>query len=122
MVKLDHINLAVTELKRSARFYCQCFDFVEGEQYSGLDFKILLLHNGMTVIELLEKQNDQLAPRRSGVWDHICFQVDDIEAMYHKLRAQHVALIDQEPRMSLLGKRIFFLAGPDGERIELKEK
>ncbi len=122
MLVLDHICLAVTELKRSARFYCDCFDFVAGEQYSGLDFKILLLHNGTTVIELLEKQNDALTPRSSGVWDHICFQVYDIEAMYHKLKAEHVELIDQEPRMSLFGKQILFLAGPDGERIELKEK
>ncbi len=93
-----------------------------GKQYSGKNLNILLLHNDTTVIELLEKQNDALAQRSSGVWDHICFQVDDIEAMYHKLKAQQVELIDQEPRTSLLGKRVLFFAGPDGERIELIEK
>lgn len=122
MQVLNHIGLAVTDIYRSTEFYCDCLDFVIGEQFSGKDLKILLLHNGATVLELLQKQNDPLAPRCSGVWDHITFQVDDIDAMYRKLQTKNVGLLDKEPRLSVFGKRILFFAGPDGERIELLEK
>ena len=121
MLSLSHIGLAVTDLSRSAKFYSDILGFSIGNTYSVQDLKILLLYNETTTIELLERQNDPLAPRQTGFWDHVTFQVMDIDSMHHKLKSHNVSLIDQEPRMSVFGKRILFFAGPDGERIELKE-
>lgn len=115
---LNHIGLAVTDIKRSAHFYCSHFHFIAGEQFQIPGMKILQLHQGSIVIELLERVNGP-SQRHVGLWDHIAFQVDDLDAVHKKLVDHRIELIDQQPRMSALGKRILFLTGPDGERIEL---
>ena len=117
---LNHIGLAVTDTQRSAHFYCSHFHFTMGKRYQTPEMKILLLHQGSTVIELLER-GDGSPVQHTGLWDHIAFSVDDLDAVYKRLLDHKVELIDQQPRMSVFGKRILFLTGPDGERIELIE-
>lgn len=120
-VALNHIGLTVTNIERSAQFYCSHFHFTRGGQYQLPGMKILLLHQGPMVIELMEKDDGLPPGNRTGGWDHIAFKVDDIDAACRELMAGNVQLIDEQPRMSVFGKRILFLAGPDGERIELIE-
>lgn len=121
MSTLNHIGLVVKDINVSANFYADVLNFSIGEKYANQDLKLLLLSNGITTIELIERKADPLAPRQTGFWDHITFQVDDIDASLEQLKAQNVELIDQEPRMALFGKRVLFFFGPDGERIEFVE-
>ena len=46
--------------------------------------------------------------RREGI-HHICFEVDDIEAMLGQLKAHGVQLIDEEPYVGTGGKKIAFI-------------
>jgi methylmalonyl-CoA/ethylmalonyl-CoA epimerase len=84
---------------------------------------------GESLVELLEAQHPDtpigkfVAKRGPGI-HHICFSVDDIDAMLDKCRAAGVRLIDQTPRLGAEGKRIAFLhpASTGGVLIELSER
>ncbi len=83
---------------------------------------------GESLVELLEPQSDNspigkfIAKRGAGI-HHICFAVDDLDAMLDKCRQAQVRLIDETPRLGAEGKRIAFLhpSSTGGVLIELSE-
>jgi hypothetical protein len=54
---------------------------------------------------------------------HICFEVEDIEAMLAKMKAAGVPLINEEPTIGTGGKKIAFVhpKGTGGVLVELYE-
>lgn len=122
MFILSHIGLVVEDINRSMNFYANVLNFSVGEYKADQEIKLLMLHNDTTTIELIERRSDPFAPRQTGLWDHLTFQVDDMYQVLKRLQEHNVELIDKEPRMSLFGKNVLFFYGPDGERIEFIEK
>lgn len=122
MLELNHIGLMVKDIDRSMNFYTNILGFSIGDYKADENLKILLLHNKTITIELIERSSDPITPRKAGFWDHLTFQVGDINLALEMLKAQKVELIDIEPRESLLGRKVLFFLGPDGERIEFIEK
>lgn len=92
------------------------------------DVDVAFLPSGASEIELLEPlgQNSGVArfmKKRGPGIHHICFEVDDIEAMLARLKAAHVPLINEEPAIGTGGKKIAFIhpSGTDGVLVELYE-
>jgi methylmalonyl-CoA/ethylmalonyl-CoA epimerase len=90
--------------------------------------EIVGVASGESLVELLEPAAPDtpigkfLAKRGPGL-HHICFFVDDIDAMLAKCRTAGVRLIDETPRIGAEGKRIAFLhpASTGGVLVELSE-
>ena len=119
MTKLAHIGIVVADVERSKDFYkkfcgCEPGKLVQDERYK-LQF---LDADGQTIILLQLLSGDPEAPRRCGVVDHVAFQVQDIDAAVDKLRSSGVKLQMEKPQVEIIGSKIFYFLGPDGERLE----
>jgi methylmalonyl-CoA/ethylmalonyl-CoA epimerase len=83
---------------------------------------------GESLVELLEADDSSspiarfVAKRGPGI-HHICFAVDDLDAMIERCRAAGVRLIDEKPRVGAEGKRIVFLhpKSTGGVLVELSD-
>jgi len=89
---------------------------------------MLVPKDGGTAIELLEPLDKNspiskfLEKRGEGI-HHICYKVDDIEAVLKRLKEQGVRLIDETPRLGAYNSRVAFIhpKAMNGVLIELAE-
>jgi catechol 2,3-dioxygenase-like lactoylglutathione lyase family enzyme len=118
--RLSHASLSARDLAKTERFYvdvlgCEVaheFRNAAGERYG------FFLHAGDgTFLEFFQKPD---APREEGLFRHLCFEVDDIEAF-----ARHVAAHGFTDVKVTRGRtdRIlqFFILDPDGTKIEFQQ-
>jgi catechol 2,3-dioxygenase-like lactoylglutathione lyase family enzyme len=144
-MKIDHINIVVADLERSASFYEQVFGLqrgfsatLEGDwiekvtDLQGVSASCLFLDNpeGGTRLELLrydspqgEKSAMNSQPNTAGM-RHIAFEVDDMTAVLGRLRALgHEPLSDpvEVPfKVGNLGrKHLCYFHDPDGTLLEI---
>jgi lactoylglutathione lyase len=118
MYEVAHIGLVVKDSGRSGRFYRDVLGCQPAGAYEDERVKIAFLKAGTQIIELVQYQAGEKEPRRAGIVDHLAFKVGDIDAAIAKLREKGVTLLFDAPRTALGDKKIFFFAGPDGERLE----
>jgi methylmalonyl-CoA/ethylmalonyl-CoA epimerase len=129
--KIDHIGIAVKNLKEVAKFYSDVFDIKVSEETDVPEIKLRI-----ACIEISGGKLEFLMPtdkesvvakfidkKGEGI-HHICFEVDDIEKMISELKNKSVELVDEKPRVGVEGKKIIFLQPKSafGVLIELKEK
>lgn len=118
MYEVAHIGLVVNDVDRSGRFYRDVLGCQAAGAYVDERVKIAFLQAGTQIIELVQYLAGEKEPRQAGVVDHLAFKVADTDAAVAKLREKGVTLLFDAPRTALGGKKIFFFAGPDGERLE----
>ncbi len=118
MYEVAHIGLVVKDADRSARFYSDVLGCQPSDIYEDDRIKIAFLKAGTQTIELVQYREGEKEQRRAGVVDHIAFKVNDIDAAVARLREKGATLLFEAPRPALSDKKIFFFAGPDGERLE----
>lgn len=107
---VDHVGLAVTNLREAVRFYCDVFGIPEPpileEPSHGLIAVILAV--GQTRVELLQATREDstigrfIAQHGEGI-HHIAFAVDDIHKSVEILEARGIPLTDEQPRQGLTG-------------------
>jgi methylmalonyl-CoA epimerase len=129
--KIDHIGIAVKDIKEVSKFYKDAFDCQTSEEMevpekklriafvdiSGVKLEFLIpTDKEGTVAKFIEKRGEGI--------HHICFEVNDIEKTVSDLRNKGVELVDEKPRSGVEGKKIVFLQPKSayGVLIELKEK
>ncbi len=129
--KLDHIGIAVNNIKEALRFYQQILGFEAGEieevPQQGVRLAMLPLRD--INIELLEPFSENspiykfLQKRGEGI-HHLCFEVDNLEEILKKLSAHGIRFIDQQPRKGHGESLVAFLhpSSTHGVLIELKQK
>ncbi len=117
--RLQHISIEIEKGREdeARRFYGEALGLREKHRPMGLKDRPLIWYDvgdGEDEIHLIRMEREQFTgPRRE---DHLCIEVDDIEAMRAHLAKQGVAaqetsVIDHRPR--------FFVTDPFGNRIEL---
>ncbi|HEX9250348.1 MAG TPA: methylmalonyl-CoA epimerase [Gemmatimonadaceae bacterium] len=112
--RLSHIGIAVEALAESVPFFREILGLPEVVLADSDGANIVGFSAGEPLVELLEAEDPAspiarfLAKRGPGV-HHICFSVDDLDAMLERCRRAGVQLIDEKPRIGAEGKRIAFL-------------
>ena len=127
-VRIAHLGIAVHTLREAVPFYRDVLGLPEVPLDDADGARIAGLAAGESLVELLEPEHAEtpigrfLAKRGQGI-HHICFAVDDIDAMLDRCRTAGVRLIDETPRIGAEGKRIAFLhpSSTGGVLVELSE-
>lgn len=128
--KIDHLGIAVRNLKESVEFYLKNFGgepskvfeseadsvLIQFVNYNGQRIELLQpITRYSPIVRFLEKNGPGL--------HHLCFGVRNIVAELARLKAEGFRLIDEAPRIGAEGKKIAFLhpKSSGGVLIELKE-
>jgi len=136
---LNHCGIQVAELERSVAFYERLLG-VEAELrwkkdnrtvqelagYPGLEVHgaALRIPESDVIFEILEYRNVDRSPVDPATANpgtgHVCFFVDDLQAVYERLAADGVEFISA-PLVATSGpdRRVVYLIDPDGIRVEL---
>ncbi len=141
MVKLDHINIVVSNLKKAKDFFIQ-FGFKEkdsselsGDWISsivGLEnvkayYVALSLPGSNINIELIEyiepvSECDSCISKANQIgFRHLAFAVDDIEAEVQKLKKIGIKFLSSVKTYEKSRKKLIYFYGPDGILLELAE-
>ncbi len=114
---LAHIGLYVSDIAVSKAFYVDKLGFEAAGEAKLPACAISFVRAGSCVLELIQRFSGE--PRKDGLFDHVCLEVEDIETLVCKLiekgihfETDHIVDI---PELSI---RNIFFAGPDGERLE----
>jgi methylmalonyl-CoA/ethylmalonyl-CoA epimerase len=126
--RVSHIGIAVEALAESLPFFRDVLGLTEVALDDADGANIAGLSAGEPIVELLEADDPsspiaRFVARRGPGIHHICFAVDDLDAMIDRCRTAGVRLIDEEPRVGAEGKRIVFLhpKSTGGVLVELSD-
>ena len=129
---LYHVAIAVKNISEVEEVYKTALglrvEHREVVEDQGVKTSMLVPEDGGTAIELLEPMDENspiskfLAKSGEGI-HHICFKVDDIEAVLERLKKQGVRLIDETPRPGAYNSRVAFIhpKAMNGVLVELAE-
>lgn len=113
--KIDHIGIAVKNLKESLKFY----EDVLGLKSTGTEVveeqkvKVAFLPTGDSEVELLEPTSPDSAIAKfiekngEGI-QHMAYRVDDIDEAIAKMKEMGLRMIDEKPRYGAGGAKIAF--------------
>ena len=126
--RVSHIGIAVEALAETLPFFRDVLGLTEVALDDSDGASIVGFSAGEPLVELLEAADPSspiarfVAKRGPGI-HHICFAVDDLDAMIERCRAAGVRLIDEKPRVGAEGKRIVFLhpKSTGGVLVELSD-
>ena len=126
MAKLIHIMVRVLDLDASERFYATAFGLRESHRLDFPDFTLLYLRNAENDMEVeltLNKGRTEPYAHADG-YGHVAFVVDDLDAEHARFASEGLApeaIKEFAPDGNRLA-RFFFVADPDGYRIEVLER
>jgi methylmalonyl-CoA epimerase len=114
--QIDHVGIAVTDLDSSIAQYQELLgvspSLRKRMERDGIDAAMLDL--GSTHVELIAPTGPGssisafLEKRGEGV-HHVAYRVDDIRAALAQLRGQGARLLDEEPRVGVMGHLVAFI-------------
>ncbi len=116
MDKIEHIGIAVRDLKKSNALYAALLGVepYKEEEVASEFVKTSFFRSGPNKIELLEATSDQSAIARflekkgEGI-HHIAFAVEDIRAEMERLKEQGFRLLNEEPKRGADNKWVCFV-------------
>lgn len=129
--KIDHIGIAVKNLKEAARFCSDAFGLKVSDETDVPERKLRIAFADISGVKLeflmpIDKESvvAKFIDKRGEGIHHICFEVDDVEKAISELKSKGVELVDEKPRLGVEGDKIVFLQPKSayGVLIELKEK
>ncbi len=126
--RIAHIGIAVRSIAELVPFYRDVLGMSEAMLDDSDSAAIVGFEAGESLVELLEAETPdspvgKFIARRGPAVHHVCFSVDDLDAMLERCRAAGLQLIDEVPRIGAEGKRIAFIhpVSTGGILIELTE-
>ena len=121
---LDHIAIAVPELERAIKRFCEDFQLAhEGtEVVAEAQTTTAFFPVGQTKIELISPLDGvgpvaQSLNKRGPGLHHICFRTDDIEADMARLTAKGYRFTTPQPTAGAHGTRVAFIHPKDTEGV-----
>jgi len=111
ITQLDHCSVIITDLERSRRFYREVLGLIEINKPRTFDFEVLWFDLGNQHLHLLLKERpDETSPR------HFALRVNDAASARLHFRSRGIRTQEITP---IPGADRFFIADPDGNRIEI---
>jgi catechol 2,3-dioxygenase-like lactoylglutathione lyase family enzyme len=111
VTQIDHVSVLITDVARSRRFYGEVLGLKEIPKPRAFDFVVVWYDLGNQHLHLLLKDRpDTVSPR------HFALRVTDAAAARTYFRSHDVATSETTP---IPGADRFFIADPDGNRIEV---
>jgi catechol 2,3-dioxygenase-like lactoylglutathione lyase family enzyme len=111
ITQIDHVSVVITDVERSRRFYRDLLGLKEIRKPRTFDFVVVWFDLGNQHLHLLLKDRpDTLSPR------HFALRVTDAAAARAYFRTHGIATQETTP---IPGADRFFVADPDGNRIEI---
>ncbi len=111
VTQIDHCSVIITDVERSRRFYRDLLGLKEIPKPRTFDFVVLWFDLGNQHLHLLLKDRpDAISPR------HFALRVADVAAARIYFQEHGVATEETTP---IPGAERFFIADPDGNRIEV---
>ena len=126
----EHVGMVSSDLDKTIAFYCGLLGLKEIlVKRTGEGGRIAFLEIGGVMLEIVEPAAGASTPARevpmseAGI-RHITFRVDDVDAIYERLRAAGVEFTIP-PRQAVnveLIRRVAFCRDPDGIVVEFLER
>jgi methylmalonyl-CoA/ethylmalonyl-CoA epimerase len=127
--RIEHVGVIVRDTEASRKLWEGCFGIPLGAVEANDVRKLALYPVGESMVELIagvkpDGKHQRMIAEGKGGLNHICFEVEDIDAALAELKAKGIALLDEKPRIGHEGCRIAFLdpQGTDNCLIELAER
>ena len=127
--KINHVAVAVADLDASLVFWRDAMgiELHHVEDVPSQKAAVAFLPVGESEVELVKPTSDEsglakFVAEKGGGLHHLCFEVDDIEAMLEELKAKGVRLIDETAKV-LPGRKMAFVhpKSTGGVLVELYE-
>lgn len=126
MAKAIHMMVRVLDEARSVDFYARALGLSIADRFAFDSFTLVYLRNPQVDFEVeLTINHGRTEPYQLGDgYGHIAVAVDDLEAEHARMRAEGLAPGDIKDfhREGMLLARFFFMADPDGYKIEVVQK
>ena len=126
----QHLGVPVTDIKVSEAFYKRLgFENVMATtvQLNGAKGYVAMMQRDAMVIEIYQLPEPELAEiraRGNGHVDHMAFDVDDVDTLFHQMKKAGFSVVEPAPVFLAFwqhGCKFFNITGPDGERLEFNE-
>ncbi len=125
-----HTSIRTSNLEKSIAFYTKHFGMqvMSRREIHQNDAEIAFLQDperkgAPLELTFYRKQENFLQPDYDDrLFDHLAFEVKDMEATISSMRAEGVTITDEPFRLGLGGSTIAFVEDPDGTLIELIER
>ncbi len=131
MKKIDHVGIAVKDLKASNELFSKLFNKPPFHQEEVISEKldVSFFDLGDTKVELMQAQNEEskifkyLEKKGEGI-HHVCFEVADIHAEMVRLKSEGFQPLTEKPYVGALNKLVCFFhpKNTNGILIELCQK
>lgn len=115
VTKINHVAIAVPDLESSLTFWRDAMGLAldHVEDVPSQKSMVAFIPVGGSEVELVKPTADdtgvaKFLAERGGGMHHLCFEVDDIEAMLADLKAKGVRLINETPNV-LPGRKMAFV-------------
>lgn len=122
---IGHIAITCKDIDKSLDFYTRILGLPEAFRMNNDDGGLWLVYiktGSDDFIELFTKGGDQPdIPQNASGFKHLCLWVDDIEATLHDLRTKGLNVDADGIRIGRSKCKQYFIADPDGVRIELMQ-
>ena len=126
--RIEHVGVVVRDVEASRRLWEDCFGIPLGAVEENAVRRLALYPVGESMVELIagttaDSRHAKLIAEGKGGLNHICFEVEDIDAALAELKAKGIPLLDEVPRIGHAGCRIAFIdpAATENCLIELAE-
>jgi len=124
--KIIHTMIRVLDPNRSIKFYADIFGFKESHRLTFDDFTLIYLRNEESQYEIeLTHNHGRTEPYTHGDgYGHYAFAATDLVSMHSKIAELGYAptAIKEFRQNDELLARFFFVADPDGYKIEVLER
>src|ERR1700680_1715328 len=111
VTQIDHVSVIITDVERSRRFYRDVLGLTEIAKPQTFDFVVVWFDLGNQHLHLLLKDQPALVSPR-----HFALRVKNAQAARAYFRERGIRLQETTP---IPGADRFFIADPDGNRIEI---
>ncbi|TSB47808.1 VOC family protein [Alkalicoccobacillus porphyridii] len=123
-MRLDHVGVMTKDIEKSIAFYEDICGMTLKQKVTQNDGKRVLAFLGFqdgpeTELELIEHKDDFII---EGKVNHVAIAVESVEDTFAHCQKKNASFIEEEIKTLSNGYRLFFIDGPEGEKVEFFER